>query len=64
MVLTKYVPSNVSSNVSSLSVVLSVVPRTIWRDLAAMQKMGILIREGNTSAGHRIVIEPHILNLL
>ena len=64
MVLTKYVPSNVSSNVSSLSVVLSVVPRTIWRDLAAMQKMGILIREGNTSAGHWIVIEPHIQNLL
>ena len=42
-----------------MSVVLSVVPRTIWRDLAAMQKMGVLIREGNTSAGHWIVIEPH-----
>ena len=42
-----------------MSVVLSVVPRTIWRDLAAMQKKGVLIREGNTSAGHWIVIEPH-----
>ena len=39
-----------------MSVVLSVVPRTIWRDLAAMQKKGVLVREGNTSAGHWIVI--------
>ena len=35
-----------------MSLVLSVVHRTIQRDLSAMQKMGILIREGNTSAGH------------
>jgi len=40
-------------------VVLSVDSRTVQRDLAAMQKKGILIREGNTSAGHWIVIEPH-----
>ena len=39
-----------------MSVVLSVVPRIIWRDLSAMQKKGVLIREGNTSAGHWIVI--------
>lgn len=32
-----------------MSVVLSVVLRTIRRDLAAMQKMGVLLREGNTS---------------
>ena len=37
-----------------MSVVLSVVPRTIWRDLADLQKKGVLIREGNTSAGHWI----------
>jgi len=42
-----------------MSVVLSVVKRTVERDLAAMQKQGVLIREGNTSAGHWIVIEPH-----
>jgi ATP-dependent DNA helicase RecG len=39
-----------------MSVVLSVVPRTIWRDLSTMQKKGVLIREGNTSAGHWIVL--------
>ena len=43
-----------------MSLVLSVDIRTIRRDLATMQKMGILIREGNTSAGHWIVIEPHV----
>ena len=40
-----------------MSVVLSVVHRTIQRDLAAMQKMGVLIREGNTSAGHWVIIQ-------
>ena len=39
-----------------MSVVLSVVKRTIERDLADMQKKGVLIREGNTSAGHWIVL--------
>ena len=39
-----------------MSVVLSVVPRTIWRDLATMQKKGVLIREGNTSAGHWVIL--------
>lgn len=40
-----------------MSEVLSVVPRTIWRDLADLQKKGVLIREGNTSAGHWVIIE-------
>lgn len=40
-----------------MSLVLSVVHRTIQRDLSAMQKMGILIREGNTSAGHWVVVK-------
>ena len=40
-----------------MSVVLSVVPRTIWRDLSAMQKKGVLIREGNTSAGHWVLLD-------
>ena len=39
------------------SVVLSVVKRTIERDLADLQKKGILFREGNTSAGHWELIE-------
>lgn len=38
-----------------MSVILSVVKRTIERDLAAMQKKGILLREGNTSAGHWVI---------
>ena len=37
-----------------MSVVLSVVKRTVERDLADLQKKGVLIREGNTSAGHWI----------
>lgn len=39
-----------------MSVVLSVVKRTIERDLAAMQKKGVLIREGNTSAGRWVLL--------
>ncbi len=40
-----------------MSVVLSVVKRTVERDLSAMQKKGVLIREGNTSAGRWVVIK-------
>lgn len=40
-----------------MSVVLSVAHRTVQRDLSVMQKKGILIREGNTSAGHWVVIQ-------
>ena len=35
---------------------MSVVHHTIQRALAAMQKMGVLIREGNTSAGHWVIV--------
>ena len=45
-----------------MSVVLSVVPRTIWRDLSAMQKMGVLVREGNTSAGHWVLLTDKTVN--
>lgn len=44
-------------SVKEMSLVLSLVERTIKRDLAAMQKKGVLIREGNTSAGHWIVVQ-------
>ncbi len=37
-----------------MSVVLSLVKRTVERDLADLQKKGVLVREGNTSAGHWI----------
>ena len=39
-----------------LSSVLSVDLRTIRRDIAVLQKKGVLIREGNTSAGHWVVL--------
>ena len=39
-----------------MSEVLSVVERTIKRDLADLQKKGVLIREGNTSAGHWVIL--------
>ena len=38
-----------------MSVVLSVVKRTVERDLAALQKLGVLAREGKTSAGYWIL---------
>ena len=39
-----------------MSLVLSVVVKTVKRDLVAMQKKGVLIREGNTSAGHWVLL--------
>lgn len=36
---------------------MSLAERTIKRDVAAMQKMGLLVHEGNTSAGHWVVIK-------
>ena len=44
---------NVGSSVGSLSV----VKRTIERDLADLQKKGILCREGNTSAGRWVLLK-------
>ena len=44
-------------SVKEMSRVFSLVERTIKRDLSAMQKMGVLIREGNTSAGHWVIIQ-------
>ena len=45
-----------------MSVVLSVVKRTVERDLADLQKKGVLIREGNTSAGHWLWVGPIVDN--
>ena len=44
-------------SVKEMSLVLSQVERTIKRHLADLQKKGILIREGNTSAGHWEIIK-------
>jgi len=40
-----------------MSVVLSVVKRTIERDLADLQKKGVLSREGKTSAGRWVLLK-------
>lgn len=40
-----------------LSEVLSVVPRTIERDLSELQKEGVIIREGSKTAGHWVILK-------
>lgn len=50
------IKSNSRVTVEQMVVALSVAKRTLERELAALQKMGILVREGNTSAGHWVVI--------
>ena len=42
---------------AQLSEKLSVVPRTIERDLANMQKYSMIIREGSDNGGRWIVIK-------
>lgn len=51
----KMIEDNPSISSKQMSQVLSVDPRTVQRDLAAMQKKGVLIREGNTSAGRWVI---------
>lgn len=53
----RMIKDNPRVSVKEMSLVLSLVERTIKRDIAAMQKMGILVREGNTSAGHWVIIQ-------
>ena len=55
--IVRLIKGNPLISAQQMSVVLSVVPRTIQRDLADMQKKGILIREGNTSAGHWVLLD-------
>ncbi|MBQ9674585.1 MAG: hypothetical protein IJV42_01520 [Bacteroidaceae bacterium] len=40
-----------------MSEVLSVTQRTIERDLAALQKKRVIIREGNVKSGRWVVIK-------
>lgn len=49
------IANNLSISAKQMSVVLSVTQRTVERDLAAMQKMGVLVREGDTSAGRWVL---------
>lgn len=51
------IKKNSRISVREMSQVLSLAERTIKRDLSAMQKMGVLIREGNTSAGHWVIVQ-------
>ena len=51
------IKKNPRVSVKEKSLVFSLFERTIKRDLSAMQKMGVLIREGNTSAGHWVIIQ-------
>ena len=46
----KLIDNNAFVSATEMSVVLSVVKRTIERDLADMQKKGVLLREGNVLA--------------
>ena len=55
--ISEIINSNSKVTVEQMAVVLAVAKRTLERDLAAMQKMGVLVREGNTSAGHWIIIQ-------
>ncbi len=56
-VLCKMIEENPQVSVREMSLVMSLVERTIKRDLSAMQKMGILQRVGNTSAGYWVINE-------
>jgi len=46
--------------VSQMSAVLSIAKRTLERNLSNMQKMGVLKHEGNTSAGHWVILNDNI----
>lgn len=53
----KLIRENPLISSQQMSVVLSVVKRTIERDLADLQKKGVLNRSGNTSAGRWVLLK-------
>lgn len=53
----RLIKENPMMSSQQMSVVLSVVKRTIERDLADLQKKGVLSREGKTSAGRWILLK-------
>ena len=56
MKICKLIKDNPRISAQQMSVVLSLVLKTVKRDLAALQKMGVLVREGNTSAGRWVLL--------
>ena len=52
----KMLRANPKMTVGQLAEVLAVAKRTLERELANLQKMGVLVREGNTSAGHWVLL--------
>ena len=55
-VICDLIRNNPRISIREMSLVMSLVERTIKRHLATMQKKGILIREGNTSAGRWVLL--------
>ena len=53
----KLINENEKISAAEMSRVLSVVVRTIRRDLTEMQERGIIARIGNTSAGHWVLLK-------
>ena len=51
------IKENARITAKALSEVLSVVPRTIERDLSELQKEGVIIREGSKTAGHWVLLK-------
>ena len=56
----KLVKKDPRITVNQMSAVLAIAKRTLERNLSKMQKLGVLIREGNTSAGHWVVLTDMI----
>lgn len=54
--IVRLIRNNDQISVADMSVVMSVVKRTLERELAKMQTMGIIAHEGNTSAGRWVVL--------
>ena len=52
----KLIKDNPRISAQQMSLVLSLVLKTVKRDLAALQKKGVLVREGNTSAGRWVLL--------
>ena len=50
------IQSNDRISAAEMSPVLSVVTRTVQRELAKLQEMGVITYEGNTSAGRWVVL--------
>ncbi len=56
-----FIQSNLSVSAKQMSETLSVTSRTIERDLAAMQKAGIIRHEGKDNAGVWVVVEKIVV---